>query len=205
MTEIMLIRHGETEWNRTGRFQGHSDIPLTENGILQAQALSRNLIMDRVDKIYASDLVRAMETARPLANRFGLDVEPDPALRELHFGAWEGRYFRDINAEYPDIMKRFYRDPENVEIPESESFTDFQQRVSGRVREIVNKWHGKRIILVSHGAAIRILLADILSMPIRSVWHIAQYNTAVNRIRFEDDGFAVVDLVNDTAHLCMSC
>ena len=72
MTEIMLIRHGETEWNRTGRFQGHSDIPLTENGILQAQALSRNLIMDHVDKIYASDLVRAMETARPLANRFGL-------------------------------------------------------------------------------------------------------------------------------------
>ena len=77
--------------------------------------------------------------------------------------------------------------------------------MSGRVREIVNKWHGKRIILVSHGAAIRILLADILSMPIRSVWHIAQYNTAVNRIRFEDDGFAVVDLVNDTAHLCVSC
>ena len=143
-----------------------------------------------------------METAAPLAARFGLTVTPDPLLRELNFGAWEGRSFNDVNAEHSDTMKRFYNDPEHADIPESEPFPVFQKRVAGRVREIVRAHQGKRIVIVSHGASIRILLADILAMPIRSIWHVSQLNTAVNKIRFEDDGFAIVTLMNDTSHLC---
>ena len=202
MTEIVIIRHGEPEWNQTGRFQGHSDVPLSEMGRAQAEALGRNLMLDHVDAIYASDLIRAMDTAAPLAARFGLSITPDPLLRELHFGAWEGRTFSDVNAESPNAMKRFYNDPERVEIPDSEPFPDFQKRVAGRVRAIAEQQRGKRVVIVSHGASIRILLADILVMPIRSIWHISQLNTAVNKIRFEDDGFAVVTLMNDTSHLC---
>lgn len=201
MTEIIIIRHGETEWNQSGRFQGHSDVPLSEEGRAQAEALGRNLIVDQVDVIYASDLIRAMETAAPLAARFGLKVIADPLLRELNFGAWEGRSFTEVNADSPDTMKEFYRDPERAAIPESEPFPDFQKRVAGRVREIAAAECGKRVVIVSHGASIRILLADLLSMPIRSIWHISQLNTAVNRIRFEDDGFAIVTLLNDTSHL----
>jgi glutamate-1-semialdehyde 2,1-aminomutase len=201
MTEIIIIRHGETEWNQTGRFQGHSDVPLSETGRAQAEALGRNLALDHVDAIYASDLIRAMETAAPLAARFGLTVTPDPLLRELNFGAWEGRSFNDVNAENPDAMKQFYNDPECADIPNSEPFPDFQKRVAGRVREIAAEQRGKRVVIVSHGASIRILLTDILAMPIRSIWHISQLNTAVNKIRFEDDGFAVVTLMNDTSHL----
>lgn len=201
MTEIIIIRHGETEWNKTGRFQGHSDVPLSAEGRAQAAALGKNLVVDHVDAIYASDLTRAMETAAPLAQRFGLEVISDPLLRELNFGSWEGRNFNDVNAENPDAMKTFYNDPERVNIPDSEPFPEFQRRVAGRVREIVAQERGKRIVIVSHGASIRILFADILSMPIRSIWHVSQLNTAVNKIRFEDDGFAVVTLMNDTAHL----
>lgn len=201
MTEIIIIRHGETEWNKTGRFQGHSDVPLSGEGRMQAEVLGRNLALNRVDAIYASDLTRAMETAAPLAARFGLSIIPDPLLRELNFGAWEGRTFSDVNAEDPDAMKRFYNDPERVDIPNSEPFPNFQRRVAGRVREIVVQQRGKRVVIVSHGASIRILLADILGMPIRSIWHVSQLNTAVNKIRFEDDGFAVVTLMNDTSHL----
>ena len=201
MTEIIIIRHGETEWNKTGRFQGHSDVPLSAEGHAQAAALGRNLALDHVDAIYASDLTRAMETAAPLAKRFGLEVISDPLLRELNFGAWEGRNFNDVNAENPNSMKNFYTDPEQADIPESEPFPEFQRRVAGRVREIVAQERGKRIVIVSHGASIRILLADILAMPIRSIWHISQLNTAVNKIRFEDDGFAIVTLMNDTSHL----
>ena len=201
MTEIIIIRHGETEWNQTGRFQGHSDVPLSETGRAQAEALGRNLALDHVDAVYASDLTRALETATPLAARFGLTVTPDPLLRELNFGAWEGQSFNDVNAENPDAMKQFYNDPERAGIPHSEPFPDFQKRVAGRVREIVAEQRGKRIVIVSHGASIRILFADILAMPIRSIWHISQFNTAVNKIRFEDDGFAVVTLMNDTSHL----
>mgnify|MGYP001008811203 CR=1 FL=1 len=201
MTEIIIIRHGETEWNKTGRFQGHSDVPLSEEGRAQAEALGKNLVVDHVDAIYASDLTRAMETAAPLAERFGLPVIPDPQLRELNFGAWEGRNFNDVNAENPDAMKNFYNDPEQANIPDSENFTDFQRRVAGRVREIAAQERGKRIVIVSHGASIRILLANLLSMPIRSIWHLSQLNTAVNKIRFEDDGFAIVTLMNDTSHL----
>ena len=201
MTEIIIIRHGETEWNQTGRFQGHSDVPLSETGRAQAEALGRNLALDHVDAIYASDLIRAMETAAPLAARFSLTVTPDPLLRELNFGAWEGRSFSDVNAENPNAMKQFYNDPEYADIPNSEPFPDFQKRVAGRVREIAAEQRGKRVVIVSHGASIRILLTDILAMPIRSIWHISQLNTAVNKIRFEDDGFAVVTLMNDTSHL----
>ena len=201
MTEIIIIRHGETEWNKTGRFQGHSDVPLSAEGRAQASALGKNLVVDHVDAIYASDLTRAMETAAPLAQRFGLEVISDPLLRELNFGSWEGRNFNDVNAENPDAMKTFYNDPERVNIPDSEPFPEFQRRVAGRVREIVAQERGKRIVIVSHGASIRILFADILSMPIRSIWHVSQLNTAVNKIRFEDDGFAVVTLMNDTSHL----
>ena len=201
MTEIIIIRHGETEWNKTGRFQGHSDVPLSAEGRTQAAALGKNLAVDHVDMIYASDLTRAMETAAPLAQRFGLEVISDPQLRELNFGAWEGRNFNDVNAENPNAMKNFYTDPEQADIPESEPFPEFQRRIAGRVREIVAQERGKRIVIVSHGASIRILLADLLSMPIRSIWHLSQLNTAVNKIRFEDDGFAVVTLMNDTSHL----
>jgi len=201
MTEIIIIRHGETEWNKTGRFQGHSDVPLSAEGRAQAAALGQNLALDHVHAIYASDLTRAMETAAPLAKRFGLEVISDPLLRELNFGAWEGRNFNDVNAENPNAMKNFYTDPEQADIPESEPFPEFQRRVAGRVREIVAQERGKRIVVVSHGASIRILLADILAMPIRSIWHISQLNTAVNKIRFEDDGFAIVTLMNDTSHL----
>ena len=201
MTEIIIIRHGETEWNKTGRFQGHSDVPLSAEGRAQAAALGKNLVVDHVDAIYASDLTRAMETAAPLAQRFGLEVISDPLLRELNFGAWEGRNFNDVNAENPNAMKNFYTDPEQADIPESEPFPEFQRRVAGRVREIVAHERGKRVVIVSHGASIRILLADLLSMPIRSIWHLSQLNTAVNKIRFEDDGFAVVTLMNDTSHL----
>lgn len=201
MTEIIIIRHGETEWNKTGRFQGHSDVPLSAEGRAQAAMLGKNLAVDHVDMIYASDLTRAMETAAPLAQRFGLEVISDPQLRELNFGAWEGRNFNDVNAENPNAMKNFYTDPEQADIPESEPFPEFQRRIAGRVREIVAQERGKRIVIVSHGASIRILLADLLSMPIRSIWHLSQLNTAVNKIRFEDDGFAVVTLMNDTSHL----
>ena len=201
MTEIIIIRHGETEWNKTGRFQGHSDVPLSAEGRAQAAMLGKNLAVDHVDMIYASDLTRAMETAAPLAQRFGLEVISDPQLRELNFGAWEGRNFNDVNAENPNAMKNFYTDPEQADIPESEPFPEFQRRIAGRVREIVAQERGKRIVIVSHGASIRILLADLLSMPIRSIWHLSQLNTAVNKIRFEDDGFAAITLMNDTAHL----
>ena len=201
MTEIIIIRHGETEWNKTGCFQGHSDVPLSAEGRAQAAMLGKNLSVDHVDMIYASDLTRAMETAAPLAQRFGLEVISDPQLRELNFGAWEGRNFNDVNAENPNAMKNFYTDPEQADIPESEPFPEFQRRIAGRVREIVAQKRGKRIVIVSHGASIRILLADLLSMPIRSIWHLSQLNTAVNKIRFEDDGFAVVTLMNDTSHL----
>ena len=126
MTEIIIIRHGETEWNQTGRFQGHSDVPLSETGRAQAEALGRNLAIDHVDAIYASDLTRAIETAAPLAARFSLTVTPDPLLRELNFGAWEGRSFSDVNVENPNAMKQFYNDPECADIPDSEPFPDFQ-------------------------------------------------------------------------------
>ena len=201
MTRVYLIRHGETEWNKIGRFQGQSDVPLSSLGVEQAEAIAKYAQLDYIERLYASDLSRAVETARPLAQKYGLAIETDEAFRELHFGEWEGRYFVDINDKYPGQMQYFYTAPEKITIPGSESFADFEQRTTTKLKEIVDANRGKTIAVVSHGAAIRVLVAKILQMPLNAIWHMAQYNTAINSIVYEPDGFVYLERLNDTQHL----
>lgn len=200
MTKIFLIRHGETEWNKTGRLQGNSDVQLSSEGIRQAQLLSKHAPFHAVDAIYSSDLSRAVTTAKILAAKFHLPVIKERGLRETNFGDWEGRYIHELTQEFPIDFGYFFTKPDKVKPPNGETFLECQARVTNALEEIIAEHESQSIIVVSHGAAIRLMLCAILYVPIRKMWWISQFNTALNILVFDEGNFRL-ELVNSTLHL----
>ncbi len=200
MTKIVLIRHGQTTWNTNGKYQGRTDVPLSEEGVAQARALAEKFPLEHLDGIHASDLMRAMVTAECIGERFHLAVQPEKAFRELSFGKWEGLTYAEIVARWPEAMENFHFHPDRLEIPGGETIQELQERVTERLREIVGENEGKTVAIVAHGAVIRAAICDALSIPLHRFWSIRQFNTAVNIVSYED-GWSTVELMNSTAHL----
>lgn len=201
MLRIFLIRHGETEWNRQGRLQGNSDIHLSPEGIHQATLLAEHAPFQHVDAIYSSDLSRAFETAKVLAVKFNvMPVKTKPELREMNYGEWEGRKIRELVMESPKDFGKFFTDPERCHPPQGETFLECQARVMIGIRDIIAESENKNVIVVSHGAAIRLIIGAALDIPIHKMWAISQSNMAVNILRV-DDGDFTVELLNGTDHL----
>ena len=201
MTKVIFIRHGQTEWNVTGRYQGQSDVKLTEEGRKQAEKLADNFPVAKVDAIYASDLCRAMVTAETIAKKFGLKVQAEPAFRELSFGDWEGLTYQQIVDKWEEAMANFLQHPDILEIPGGESFPAVQQRAMKRLNELIEKHDGQTSVVVAHGAVLRTMLTAALHMPLQYLWSIRQFNTAVNIVRYDADANPTVELLNSTAHL----
>ncbi len=200
MTKILLVRHGQTEWNTTGRFQGQSDIELTKTGVEQAEKAAAYLADEAICAVYASDLKRATETARRIGARHALFVSPLPALREIFFGDWEGLTYEEIKKDWPDEIDRMFSAPSTLAIPHGETFRDVAARAVPAVDALAKKHEGKTILLVSHGATIRTIIGHYLHMPLDFIWSLCQDNTAINRLSF-DGGRVVVELLNSTEHL----
>ena len=145
MTVLLLVRHGETDWNAAGRLQGHTDRPLNDYGRRQAKELAERLAGEGADAIYASDLVRAKETAEIVGERLGLTVAVDPDLREKDWGTWEGLTGDErVHVEF-----------------EGESTEDHRDRVMGAVRRIVARHPEQRIVVVTHGGSLRRIQAAV--------------------------------------------
>lgn len=201
MVKVVFVRHGQTEWNVSGRYQGQSDVALSVAGIEQAEKLAANFPVEHIDAIYSSDLVRARVTAETVAKRFGLAVKLEPAFRELSFGEWEGLTYEQIVASWPDAMKNFLAHPDILDIPNGESFPAVQQRAMTRLHELIREHEGQTIMVAAHGAVLRTMLVAALHMPLQYLWSIRQFNTAVNIVRYDDEGNPTVELLNSTAHL----
>ena len=203
MTKIIYIRHGQTEWNVQGRYQGQTDVHLTPLGIQQAEALAKFFPADRLDAIYSSDLARAMRTAEAVANRFRLTVQPRKDLRELHFGDWEGCSIPAIAEKWPHLVDDLFHHADRCAIPHGETFRAVQQRATACIAELCKKHEDQTIAVVAHGAILRTLLCAALHIDLQYVWTIRQFNTAVSIVRYERDGegWPTVELVNSTAHL----
>lgn len=200
MTKIFLIRHGETEWNKIGKLQGSSDIDLLPEGIQQAHSLAEHAPFSAADAIYSSDLIRAVKTADILAEKFNLPVITNRGLRETSFGEWEGQFLSDLAKENPCGFEKFFTRPDLVKPPNGETFLQSQARIMNALDEIVADNEGKSIIVISHGAAIRLIICAALVIPIRKMWAIGQYNMALNILIFADGLFSV-ELMNSTLHL----
>jgi len=150
VTLLLLARHGETDWNREHRIQGKTDVPLNDEGRAQAAALAEELAAEPLDAVYASDLARARDTARAVAERHDLDVVELPELRERDFGTWEGLTDVEILERFPEARQRPWGDAETRE--------QMTERVLAAVHDIAARHAGCRVLVVTHGGPIRALL-----------------------------------------------
>ena len=159
MTTLILVRHGETDWNRSGRWQGHADAPLNDRGRDQARALADELLDAHVAAVYASDLRRARETAEIIADRLGRPVEIDPRLREVDVGGWAGLTTAEIEARFPDSVARWYRGDPGHAFEGGETYAAMGERVVAALADIAARHPGEQVVVVLHGGPIRALLA----------------------------------------------
>jgi broad specificity phosphatase PhoE len=156
VTTLLLVRHGETDWNRDGRWQGHSDTHLNDVGREQAVRVAGEL--DGVDVLYASDLARARETAEIVAARLGLPVRLDERLRERSFGAWEGKTAPEIEAEFRDAHARWLAGA-GPGAEDAEAFADFAARVQAFLADVLAAHPDETVLVVAHGGSIRVIHA----------------------------------------------
>jgi broad specificity phosphatase PhoE len=155
VSTLLLVRHGETDWNRDGRWQGHSDTHLNESGREQAARLADEL--DGVDVIYSSDLARARETAEIVAERVDLPVHLDPRLRERSFGAWEGKTGPEIESEFAAAHAQWLAGGPGAD--DAEPFAEFAARVESFLAEVVARHPDETVLIVAHGGSIRVIHA----------------------------------------------
>jgi probable phosphoglycerate mutase len=156
VTQLLLVRHGETDWNAAGRWQGHSDTPLNDEGRRQALALAATL--EDVDVVYASDLARARETAEIVGERLELPVRLDARLRERGFGAWEGLTTAEVERRFPDDHRR-WRAGDGFGAADAEPFEAFAARIHAVLEHVLGKHADQTVLLVSHGGSIRVIHA----------------------------------------------
>ena len=159
MTELLLVRHGETDWNRDQRFQGHADPPLNETGREQARALANELAAERIDAIYTSDLARARETAELIAERAGVPFVLEPQLREIDVGEWQGLTRPEIEERFPEGMRNWHERGHGWE--SGETYEQLAERVLAALERIVRRHPGERVVVVGHGGTIRAIRAHV--------------------------------------------
>jgi alpha-ribazole phosphatase len=200
LTKIILIRHGQTTWNALGKYQGQSDIELSKMGIEQAERLTQNFPLAKIDAIYSSDLKRAHKTAQCIASQFNLPVQTKTALREVDFGDWEGLTYDQINSKWGGMMQHFFANPDTDQIPGGESFVQLQQRATQAVLAICHDHPDQTVVIAAHGAVNRTIIAEALHMPLRYIWSIRQDNTAVNILTYNGSERSI-ELMNSTEHL----
>ncbi len=160
---IHLLRHGRTAWNLEGRVQGHTDIPLDEEGRKQARLTQSYL--PRVDAVYASDLRRATETAAILAEPLGLQVSVDPRLREVHYGRLEGRTWEEINRAWPEARATIAW-LQRGELPDGEAPLAALARMVAAMENVAERHPGQEVLVVSHGGVIGGFMRHVLGVPL---------------------------------------
>lgn len=225
MIRLILVRHGVTEWNQAGRYQGHQDVPLSEMGREQARRLAARLRAEMITAAYSSDMQRARETASIALGERGVPIQTTPALREMAFGAWEGLTAREVSERYPAEWAAWIRDPVVARPPDG---GEGVAELEGRVRDFLHAavhvpagegtqpdWFSYRaagesadgtsgtVLLVSHGGTVRALLAHLFEVPIRLYWRFGIRPASVSILDIYPEG-AVAEVIGDTSHLRVS-
>jgi len=170
MTRLVLIRHGETDWNADGRWQGQADVPLNATGWKQALQIARCLKSTGISAIYSSDLQRASQTAQVLADEIGVPVRLDSRLREIHQGEWQGLLLGEIQVRYAQANQDRLRDPMNFSPPGGEPVAQVRARVLAAVQEILGLYPDETVAIVSHGFALAVLITHLIRQPFNQFW-----------------------------------
>ena len=203
-TNVLLIRHGQSKGNAERRFGGHTATPLSARGRNQAEATARTLKSESLTAIYSSDLARAVETAKPLANMTGLTVQSTTAFRERDVGVMEGLTFEDAAQQHPEQYAALLRRDFEYVLTGGESYRQLLDRAVQKLDAIIEEHRGGKIAVFSHTGTICILalhLMGALDAPeLKPVW-ISSANCGITKFELRDDGFVRVLAVNDTSHL----
>ena len=204
ITRLYLVRHGQSAGNAAGRFGGHSPTPLSELGKQQAELAAQSLAKEKISAIYSSDLLRAMETARPLANLLNLKINATPVFRERHVGVLEGLTFDEARERFPDDYYALVNREVAHVITKGESYSQLLDRATNFLYELLRKNSGKRIAVFSHTGTICFLtlylLGAIHRRTKRTPWLITS-NCGINRFEFRGRSNVRVLAINDTRHL----
>lgn len=201
-TRIVLIRHGQTAWNKVVRFRGQADPPLDEVGHRQAR-LTAEYVKHRwpVQAVYASPMGRAMETATAVARAHGLNVRPFEALLDIDFGDWQGLTPDEVRTRHPDLLRMWFEEPHKVEIPGGESLAVVRNRVTRGLSTVAELHRGQAVALVGHMVVNRVLLCSVLRLGNEHFWRLRQATCAVNVFDVDPEGQATIIVLNDTCHL----
>lgn len=204
MTELILIRHGETAWNAIRRLQGHLDIPLSAAGRAQARALAVALSCEKIAAIIASDLQRAVQTAGEIARLQGVPTQLDPALRERCFGAFEGLTHTEIATRYPDEHARWQAHDPDAEFPPGTNAGESMRAFSARVVPAI-AWHaarfpGQKIAVIAHGGVLDCAYRAARGLALDTPREISILNASINRFRYDGQQLQLLQW-GDVAHL----
>ena len=200
-TQVIAIRHGETDWNHETRIQGHSDIPLNAVGLAQAQRVAQALQGETVAAIYSSDLARARQTAEAIVAATGAPLQLDAALRERAFGVFEGHTWREIAQRWPVEAARWrQRDLGFAADGGGESLPTLSARCVGAVERLARRHPGQSLIIVAHGGVMDCLYraSTRLALDAPRSWTLG--NASINRLLVSDEGFSLIGW-NDDRHL----
>lgn len=192
VTQILALRHGETDWNVAKRMQGHLDVPLNQNGLQQAQVLAKALSSEPIHAIYSSDLSRAALTAQPLAEMKSLPILQTAQLRERHFGAFQGKTYAEIEALLPQAFGLWRdRDPDFA-AQDGESLRQLQNRIQTFMLEIAQRHRGQTVAIFSHGGVMDIIyrIANQVQLHLPRSWTIP--NAVINRITWDGQEFKML-------------
>jgi broad specificity phosphatase PhoE len=203
-THIYLVRHGQSEGNAERRFGGHSATPLSRRGRKQAELTAGALSTESITAIYSSDLLRATETATPLADRLNLPINSTDAFRERSVGVMEGLTFADAASAHPEEYAALLRRDFEQVLTGGESYRQMLERSRQKLDEVIATCAGGKIAIFSHTGTICILVLHLMgaldSKELKPVW-ISSSNCGISHFELRDDGFIRVLTVNDTRHL----
>jgi len=204
MTEILLIRHGETAWNAVKRLQGHLDIPLNAEGTRQAKALAYALQNEKLDAVISSDLQRAVQTAGEIARLQGVSTRLDAGLRERCFGGFEGQLYSDLPHLFPIEHAAWRAHDPDAEFPpgenQGETIRQFHQRIMTHIIYYAKQFEGKKIAIVAHGGVLECAYRAAKDLPLDAPREVTIYNASINRFSYDRDRLQLVSW-GDIAHL----
>lgn len=200
MVRLVLLRHGQTEWNRVERFRGRIDLDLDETGLRQAEATARRLAPLSVSAVYASPLKRAWCTAEAIATVRGLQVQALPGLIDADYGAWQGLSPEEVAQRDGQRYAQWLESPHQVQFPGGESLPQVQMRARAAVDEALARHPDQTVAMVTHKVVCKLLALSFLRLDASHFWKIEQDVCALNLFEFWE-GRAVTVKLNDTCHL----
>lgn len=199
-TRILLIRHGQTEWNQAERFRGLADISLNETGLTQAQATAARVALALPVAVFSGPLKRALVTAQAIAEASGLHVTAVAGLNDVNYGTWQGLTIDEARQHNPDIFEQWRCSPESIRFPGGETLDEVRRRASNAIDSIATLHTDQTVAVVTHISAARLITLHLLGLPTSNFWTIMQDNCGISTFEIRNAGSVALS-INDTCHL----